>query len=153
MSPSRLWVMNSTLSYTAPTLPLSHTLPSSALPALFAYDLCSWVSHTPLQQTAILLGPPPLNSFANTTNHGLTLPPLYSHTSSTHFNLTFSNTNPQAPPGPYSPSSPPLLAPPLMIQSARCVKVPLTRKKCFSMKYLTPVGPTSRTKTWEFPQK
>ena len=54
-SPSRSWVINSTPSYTVPTLPSSLTLPSSALPALFA-DLTSALGpHTPLQQTAILL--------------------------------------------------------------------------------------------------
>ena len=58
----------------------------------------------------------------------------------THFNPTSSNTNPQPLPGPYRRSSPPLPAPPLMIHSARCVKVHLTREKCFSVPYETPVG-------------
>ena len=40
-------------------------------------------------------------------------------------------------PGPYCPSNPPLPAPPLMIRSVRCVKAPLTRKKCFSVTYVT----------------
>ena len=86
------------------------------------------------------LGRAPLNSSANTTKHEPTLPPLHAHNSSTHSNLTFSNTNPQPLPGPYRPSSPPLPAPPLMIHNARCVKVPLTRKECFSVTYVTPVG-------------
>jgi len=55
---------------------------------------------------------------------------------STHSNLTFPNTNPQPFPGQYSPSSPPLPT----IHSARCVKVPLTKKKCFSVTYVTSVG-------------
>ena len=64
----------------------------------------------------------------------------YVHTPSTHFNLTFSDTNPQPLPGPYCPSLPPLPAPLLMIHSARCVKCPSARKKCFSVTYVTPVG-------------
>jgi len=95
--------------------------------------------HTPhSNKLQFSLGPGPLNSSADTTKHGLTLPPLYTLNSSTHFNLTFPNTYPQALlPGPYRPSSPPLPAPPLMIRSA---KVPLTRKECFSVTYVTPVG-------------
>jgi len=97
--------------------------------------------HTPHSNKLLFsLGPPTLNSFANTTKHGLTLPPLYAHNSSAPSNLTFPNTNSQPLPGPYRPSSPPLPAPPLMTYSARCVKVPWTRKKCFSVTYVTPVG-------------
>jgi len=33
-----------------------------------------------------------------------------------------------------------LANPPLMIRSARCVKVPLTRNECFFVTYVTPVG-------------
>ena len=62
--------------------------------ALRRYDLCSWSSHTPLQQTAILHGSSPRNSSENTTKHGPTPPPTHAHNSSTHSNLTFSNTNP-----------------------------------------------------------
>jgi len=100
------------------------------------YDLCSWSSHTPLQQT--------------TTKHGLTLPPPHAHNSSTHSNLTFANTNPQPLLGPYRLSPPPLPAHPLMIHSARCVKVPLTRKKCISVTYVTPVGiwTASSSRVW-----
>jgi len=83
--------------------PLSHSTILSRTCALRRYDLCSWSLHTPLQQTAILLGSSPLNSSANTTKHGLTLPPLHAHNSSTHSNLTFTNTNPQPIPGPYRP--------------------------------------------------
>jgi len=102
--PSRLWVMNSTPSYTSPTLPPSLTLPSSALPALFAHLTSVLGSHTPHSNKLLFsLDPPPLNSFANTTKFALTLPPLCAHNSSTHFNLTFSNTNPQPLPGPYWP--------------------------------------------------
>jgi len=128
-SPSRSWVINSTPSYTAPTLPPSHSLPSSALPALFA-DITSALSpHThhsnkPLFSSDLAL----LSSFANTTKHQLTLPLLCAHDSSTHFNPTFSNTNPQPLPGPYCLSPPPLPVPPPRIHSASCVKVPLTRK-------------------------
>jgi len=133
--------MNSTPSYTVPTLPPSLTLPSSALPALFVDMTSAPGPHTPHSNKLLFsLGPAPLNSSANTTKHGLTLPPLHAHNSSTHSNLTFPNTNPQPLPGPYRPSSPSLPAPPLMIHSARCVKVPLTRKKCFSVTYVTPVG-------------
>jgi hypothetical protein len=97
--------------------------------------------HTPHSNKLLFsLGPAPLNSSANTTKHGLTPPPLHAHNSSTHSNLTFSNTNPQPLPGPYRPSNPPLPAPPLMIRSVRCVKAPLTRGKYFSVTYVTPVG-------------
>jgi len=133
-----------TLLHCPHSFPLSHPAILSLTRALCRYDLCSWSSHTPLQQTAILLGssPPNLrgNSSAHTTKRGLTLPPPHAHNSSIHSNLTFSNTNPQPLPGPYHPSPPPLPAPPLMIHSARCVKVPLTSTKCFSVTYVTPVG-------------
>ena len=98
-------------------------------------------SHTPpSNKLRFFLGPGPLNSSENTTKHRLTLQPLYALNSSTPFNLTFPNTYPQALPGPYSPSFPALSAHPLMIRCARCVKVPLTRKECFSVTYVTPVG-------------
>ena len=86
------------------------------------------------------LGPAPRNSSENTTKHGPTPPPTHAHNSSTHSNLTFSNTNPQPLPGPHTPSPPPLPVPSLMIPSVRCVTAPLTRKKCFSVTYVTPVG-------------
>ena len=133
--------MNPTPFCTVPTLPPSPTLPSSALPALFEDMISAPGPHTPhSNRLQFSLGPTPLNSSANTTKHGLTLPPLHAHNSSTHSNLTFPNTNPQPLPGPYRPSSPPLPAPPLMKHSARCVKVPLTRKECFVVTYVTPVG-------------
>jgi len=95
--------------------------------------------HTPhSNKLQFSLGPAPLNSSTNTTKHELTLPPLHALNSSTLSNLTFPNTNPQPLPGPYCPSPPPLPAPPLMIHSTRCVKVPLTRKECFSVTYVTP---------------
>jgi len=86
------------------------------------------------------LGPAPRNSSTNTTKHGPTPPPLHAHNSSTHSNLIFSNTNPQPLPGPHTVSPPPLPVPSLMIHSVRCVTAPLTRKKCFSVTYVTPVG-------------
>jgi len=86
------------------------------------------------------LGPAPRNSSANTTKHGPTPPPLHAHNSSTHSNLTFSSTSPQPLPGPHTLSSPPLPVPSLMIHSFRCVTAPLTRKKYFSVTYVTPVG-------------
>jgi len=142
--PSRSWVMNSTLFYTALTLPLSLILPSLALPAPFADMTSTLGPHTPHSNKRLFFfGPPPLNSFTNTTKHGLILPQLHAHNSSTHSNLTVSNTNPQPLPGPYRPLPPlpPLLqAPPLMIHSARCVKVSVTRKNCFSLTYVTLVG-------------
>ena len=68
--------------------------------ALRRYDLCSWSSHTQLQETAILLG---------CTPHKL----LRKHDKA----LTFSNTKPQPPlswdgtgPGPYHPSPTPMTA-------------------------------------------
>jgi len=91
----------------------SLTLPSSALPALFADMTSAPGPHTPHSNKLLFsLGPAPLNFSANTTKHGLTLPPPHAHNSSTHSNLTFSNTNPQPLPGPYRPS-PPHLPPPL----------------------------------------
>jgi len=133
--------MNPTPSYTVPTPPSSPTLPFSALPALFADMISAPGPHTPhSNKLQFSLGPAPLNSSANTTKHGLTLPPLHAHHSPTHSNFTFPNTNPPPLSGPYCPSSPALLALPLMIHSARCVRVPLTRKKCFSVTYVTPVG-------------
>jgi len=141
--PSRSWVTNLTPSYTVPTHLPSPTLPSSALPALFVDMTSAAGPHTPHSNKLLFSlshGPAPLNSSANTTKHGLTPPPLHAHNSSTHSNLTFSNTNPQPLQGPYRPSNPPLLATPLMIRSVRCVKVPLMRKKCFSVTYVTPVG-------------
>jgi len=135
--------MNPTPSCTVPTLPPSPTLPSSALPALFV-DMTSVPGPNTPHSIKLLfsLGPAPLNFSTNTTKHGLTLPLLHAHNSSTHSNLTSPDTNPQPLPGPYCPSCPPLPAPPLMIHSARCVtvKVPLTRKKCFSVTCVTPVG-------------
>jgi len=59
--------------------PLSNPAILSLTRALRRYDLYSWSSHTPLQQTAILLGSSPLNSSTNTTKHGLTPPPLHAH--------------------------------------------------------------------------
>ena len=95
--------------------------------------LCSWSSHTPLQQTTILLGSAPPKLLCKTTKHGFTLLPLCVYNSSSHFNPTFSNNNLQPLPGPYRPSASPLPAPPPRITSlsARCVKVPprLTKKK------------------------
>jgi len=139
--PSRSWVTNFTPSYTVPTHPPSLTLPSSALPTLFVDMPSAFGPHTPHSNKLLFsLGPAPLNSSANTTMHGLTLPPLHAHNSSTHSNLTFSNTNPQLLPGPHCLSPPPLPVPPLMIHSVRCVTAPLTRRKCFSVTYVTPVG-------------
>ena len=121
--PSRSWVTNSTPFYTVPTLPPSLILPSSALSAL-SLDMTSAPGpHTPHSNKLLFsLGLAFPNSSANTTKHGLTLPPLHAHNSSTHSNLTFSNFNPLPIPGPYHPSPPPLSAPLLMIHSARCVK-------------------------------
>jgi len=69
--------------------------------------------HTPRSnKLRFSLGPDPLNSFKNTTKHGLTLPPLPALNSFTHFNLTFPNTYPHGLPDPYRPSFPPLSAPP-----------------------------------------
>jgi len=97
--------------------------------------------HTPYSNKLLFsLGPAPLNSSANTTKHGLTLPPLHAQNSSTHSNLSFPNTNPQPLPGPYRPSPSPLPALSLTIHSVRCVKVPLTRKECFSVTFVMPVG-------------
>ena len=119
--------------------PLSHPAILSLTRALRRYDLCSWSSHTGPDSNKLpfSLGPVSLNSSANTTKHGLTLLPLHVHNSSTHSNLTFPNTNPQPLPGPYCPSFPPLSALALMIRWARCAKVPLTRKECFSVTYVT----------------
>jgi len=86
------------------------------------------------------LGSAPGNSSANTTKHGPTPPPLHAHNSSTHSNFTFSNTSPQPLPGPHTLSPPPLPVPSLMSHSVRCVTAPLTRKKCFSVTYVTLVG-------------
>jgi len=94
--PSRSWVMNSTTFYTAPILPPSLSLPSSALPVLFAALTSVLGSNTPQSNKLLFsLDPTPLNYFANKTKHGLTLPPLCAHNLSTHFNHTFSNANPQ----------------------------------------------------------
>jgi len=109
--------------------PLSHPAILSLTRALRRYDLCSWSSHTPLQQTAILLGsnaPKLLRKHEKAWTHSTST--TCTHNLPTHSNLTFPSTNPPPLPGPYRPSSPPLPAPPLMIHSARCVKVPLTRK-------------------------
>jgi len=142
--PSRLWVTNYTPSYTVPTYPPSLTLPSSALPAIFVDMTSALGPRTPNSiKLLFCLGPAPRNSSANTTKHhddGPTAPPLHAHNSSTHSNLTFSNTNPQPLPGPHTLSPPPLPAPSLMIHRVRCVTAPLTRKKCISVTYVTPVG-------------
>ena len=140
-SPSRSLVTNSIPSYTVPTLPTSSILPSLALPALFVDLISARGPHTPRSnKLRFSLGPDPLNSFKNMTKHGLTLPPLHALNSSTHFNPTFPNTCPHGLPHPYRPSFPPLPTPPLMIRSAKCAKVPLTRKECSSATYVTPVG-------------
>ena len=98
----------------------------------------------------------PLSSFANATKHGLTLPPLSLHHLSTHFNPTFSNTSPHPLPGLYHPSPPPLTARPQRIPSARCVKVPLTKKSdiCntgWNMYYLLPSLTTIPAGMWKYP--
>jgi len=138
------------------TYEYSHVSKQSAVTSalgryLGRYDLCSSSSHIPLQQTAILLGssPPKLlckhdKAWTDCTcarSTQLTAPALDAHNSSTHSNLTSPDTNPQPLPDPHSPSPPPLPAPPLMIHSAMCVKVPLTRKTCLSVTYLTPICP------------
>ena len=139
--PPRSWVTNSTPSYTVPTLLTSPILPSLALPALFVDLISARGPHTPRSnKLRFSLGPDPLNSFKNMTKHGLTLPPLHALNSFTHFNLTFPNTYPHGLPHPYRPSFPLWPASPLMIHSARCAKVPLTRKECSSATYVTPVG-------------
>jgi len=113
---------------------------------VWSCGVVDWIGRPPISPTPspghrkVTLGPAPLNSSANTTKHGLTLPPLHAHNSSTHSNLTFPNTNPQPLPGPYRPLSPPLPATPVMIHSARCVKVPLRREKRFSVTYVAQVG-------------
>ena len=93
--PFRSWVMNPKPSYTVPTHPPSLTLPSSALPALFV-DMTSAPGPRIPHSNKLLdyLGPAPRNSSENTTKHGPNPPPTHAHTSSTHSNLTFSNTNP-----------------------------------------------------------
>ena len=140
--PSRSWVLNPTPSYTVPTLPTSPILPSLALPALFVDLISALGPHTPRSnKLRFSLGPGPLNSFKNTTKHGLTLPSLHALNSCSHSNLTFPKSYPHGLPDPCRPSFPPLLAPPLMIRSATCVKVPLTRKECFSVTYVTPPPP------------
>ena len=74
---SRSWVMNSTPSYTAPTLPPSLTPPSSALSALFADMTSALDPHTPFSNKLLFSSDlPPVSSFANRRKHGLTLPPL-----------------------------------------------------------------------------
>jgi len=72
--PSRSWVMKPTPSYTFPTLPTSPTLPSLALPALFVDSISVPGPHTPRSnKLRFSLGPGPLNSFKNTTKHGLSV--------------------------------------------------------------------------------
>jgi len=130
-----------TLLHCSHSFPLSHPVILNLTRALHRYVSSAPGPHTPHSNKLLFsLGPTHLNSSANTTKHGLTLPSLHAHNSSTQSNLTFPNNNPQPLPGPYRPSSSPLPAPPLMIHNARCVKVPLTRKKCFSVTYVTPVG-------------
>ena len=119
---------------------LSHTAIFSLTRALRGYDLCSWSSTPHSNKQQFSLGPAPLNSSANTRNHGPTPSPLHTRNLSTHSNLTFSNTNPQSLPGPNTLSPPPLSVHSLMIHSVRCVTTPLTRKKCFSVTCVTPVG-------------
>ena len=100
--PSRSWVMNPTPSYTVPTLPTSPILPSLTLPVLFVDMIFAPGPHTPRSnKLRFSLGPDPLNSFKNTTKHGLTLPPLHALHSFTHSNLTFPNTYPHGLPHPY----------------------------------------------------
>jgi len=136
--PSRMWGTNCTPSYTVPTHPPSLTLPSSALPVLFVDMTSAPGPRTPLSNKLLFsLGPAPRNFSANTTKHRPTPPPLNAHNSSTHSNLTFSNTNPQPLPGPHTLSPPDLPVLSLMIHSVRCVTAPLTRKKCFSVTYVT----------------
>jgi len=139
--PSRLWVTNCTPSYTVPTHPPSLTLPSLALPALLVDMTSAPGPRTPRSNKLLFcLGPAPRNSSANTTKHGPTPLPTHAHNSSTHSNLTFSNTNPQPLPGPHTLSPPPLPVPSLMIHSVRSVTAPLTREKCFSVTFVTPIG-------------
>ena len=103
-------------------------------------SLCSWSSHTPLQQTAILLGssPPKLlrkhdKAWTHSTSTTCTqlIYSLQSH---------FFKHQPSASPGPAHSLTSSLPVPSLMIHSVRCVTAPLTRKKCFSVTYVTPAG-------------
>jgi len=120
--------------------PLSHPAILSLTRALRRYDLCSWSSRTPLQQTAILLGfrPPKLlrkhdKAWTDSTS---TIWTQLIYSLQSHFSKHLSSSSP----GPVPSLISSLSAPPLMIRCARCVKVPLTRKECFSVTYVTPVG-------------
>jgi len=118
----------------------SHPAILSLTRTLRRYDLCSWSSHTLLHQSAILLGPSPPKLLRKHDKVWTTPPALHAHNSSIHSILPFSNTNPQPLPGPYTLSPPPLPVPSLLIYSVRCITAPLTRKECFSVTYVTPVG-------------
>ena len=92
--------------------PLSHPAILSLTRALRRYDLCSWPSHTPLQQTAILLGSSPpklLRKHDKAWTHSIS-------TTCTQFIYSlqshFSKHQPSASPGPVPslisfPASPP----------------------------------------------
>jgi len=116
--------------------PPSLTLPSSALPALCADMTSALGPHTPHSNKSLVLGSgPQAPSQTRQSIDSLCLHNVY--TTHLHFNLTFSSTYPQPLPGPYRPLPPPLPAPPPTIHSTRCVKAPSTRKKCFSVTYVT----------------
>jgi len=75
-SPSRWWVMNSTPSYTTPTLPTSLTPPSSSLPTPFEGMTSAIGPHTPHSNKPLFSSAlTTRRSFTNTANHG----PLYLH--------------------------------------------------------------------------
>jgi len=120
--------------------PLSHPAIPSLTRALRGYDLCSWSSHTPLQQTAILLGsrPPKLLQKHDKvwTDSTSTICTQLIYSLQSQFSKHLSSRSP----GPVPSLISSLVRPPLRIRSARCVKVPLTRIECFSVTYVTPVG-------------
>ena len=113
--------------------PLSHPAILSLTRALRKYDLCSWSSHTPLQQTVILLGsrPPKLlrkhdKTWTDSTSTIYTqlIYSLQSHVSK-HL--------PSSSPGPELSLISSLASPPSDDTQCQVCQSPLTRKECFSV--------------------
>jgi len=117
--------------------PLSHPAILSPTRALRRKDLCSWSSHTPLQQTAMLLGssPPKLLCKAWTHSTSTTCTQLI-YSLQSHFSKHQSSASPG--PVPSLTSSP--ASPPSDDTQCQVCQSPFDEEKRFSVTYVTPVG-------------
>jgi len=113
--------------------PLSHPAILSLTRALRRYNLCSWSSHTPPQQTAILLGSRPPKLLRKHDK-------AWTHITSTictqliySLQFHFSKHLPSSSPGPIPSLISSLASPPSDDTQCQVCQSPLTRKECFSV--------------------